>query len=820
MNKLKHRFTARRREEARYKLAHTVINQSRLFDPEWYLEYYPDVAMAGLDPLEHFIRHGAQEGRNPSARFDLRFYLKRNPDVARTNLNPLFHYLTFGRDEGRSIRPVGSTESIDSDLDMRSGQRQSNAGRQLPKASPYSSDFRSTWRARQFDWAALSERLNDAKRPSSPAEPDVSPVDWLATRMGAAAEVETPENCRIRLFEVMRRDSPTRGAVISAAHPANPSPDRQYAHKLLVTHGLGADAIIDGWFACQGQLTLRLSSPHPHARRLRAFQYNPAGEIICCAQADVTGSELELITLNLDQELCPVLLTWQTPDGALAASTLLPFPSLLRGGLHHSEIAASEAMSGERPTWEGYMAPLALQAYCWGGAENFAIKRIMVDLACANGSEPLFRVNIATALAAQFGIELRQHPSNSGGAASDSLGRLLHTGFGGPRTVARMAGGDTLILPADGFPSLACLAARSGQHALGFKTFCVVVAGTRQPMSLICHPAMPSQMDAFRHPALPLPYPMLHAEPLSSPALGQDCGAPIMIRFHDAKVWRVDEIMPVSPDSIMPPPAIDPTKPQARITVIIDDFLQSDRLPLCIASLANQTLANDLDLVIVGAESASSNAVELFGASRACWCLASGPSRAERLNQAASLAKENYLLFLDSDVCMPDPRTLSLLLEIACTTQAGSVSCAIVREDIADGSTHLDCAGIFSVWGPSLPSSEGLTTQSEILRLFPASAYPVFANSLRLCLLPSAVWRDLGGLSGDDDVGDGSLDIDFGLRARLAGLQHFCTTQARAVSVMSQSVAPMGIMPLQGAVQQDLKAAMSEQTLRIRELLR
>ena len=35
------------------------------FDPEWYLSAYPDVAQAGVDPFDHFWRHGRLEGRLP-----------------------------------------------------------------------------------------------------------------------------------------------------------------------------------------------------------------------------------------------------------------------------------------------------------------------------------------------------------------------------------------------------------------------------------------------------------------------------------------------------------------------------------------------------------------------------------------------------------------------------------------------------------------------------------------------------------------------------------------------------------------------------------
>jgi hypothetical protein len=41
----------------------------RLFDRDWYLNAYPDVAAAGLDPLSHFLGFPA-ERRNPNALFD------------------------------------------------------------------------------------------------------------------------------------------------------------------------------------------------------------------------------------------------------------------------------------------------------------------------------------------------------------------------------------------------------------------------------------------------------------------------------------------------------------------------------------------------------------------------------------------------------------------------------------------------------------------------------------------------------------------------------------------------------------------------------
>ncbi|MEM5390167.1 hypothetical protein VSR68_42750, partial [Paraburkholderia phymatum] len=67
-----------------------------MFDTDWYLERYPDVAAAGINPLVHFITSGAREGRDPHPLFDTDWYLERYPDVAAAGINPLVHFITSG----------------------------------------------------------------------------------------------------------------------------------------------------------------------------------------------------------------------------------------------------------------------------------------------------------------------------------------------------------------------------------------------------------------------------------------------------------------------------------------------------------------------------------------------------------------------------------------------------------------------------------------------------------------------------------------------------------------------------------------------------
>ncbi len=80
-----------------------LIEASGLFNGEWYKSKYPDVPEGGYDPLDHYLRYGGREGRDPSERFSTSRYLRANPDVETSGMNALEHYVMNGRLEGRGV---------------------------------------------------------------------------------------------------------------------------------------------------------------------------------------------------------------------------------------------------------------------------------------------------------------------------------------------------------------------------------------------------------------------------------------------------------------------------------------------------------------------------------------------------------------------------------------------------------------------------------------------------------------------------------------------------------------------------------------------
>jgi len=83
-----------------------TIASSDLFDAQWYRFTQVSGLASLMDPLWHYLDHGAAAGLDPSPWFDTSHYVRTNHDVRGSGLNPLFHYLEYGKAERRSPLPT------------------------------------------------------------------------------------------------------------------------------------------------------------------------------------------------------------------------------------------------------------------------------------------------------------------------------------------------------------------------------------------------------------------------------------------------------------------------------------------------------------------------------------------------------------------------------------------------------------------------------------------------------------------------------------------------------------------------------------------
>jgi len=73
-----------------------IIAASGLFDEAWYIKENPDVARSGLNPLFHYVRFGASEGRVPLKGFNAARYVANMAEREPVARNPLAHFVLHG----------------------------------------------------------------------------------------------------------------------------------------------------------------------------------------------------------------------------------------------------------------------------------------------------------------------------------------------------------------------------------------------------------------------------------------------------------------------------------------------------------------------------------------------------------------------------------------------------------------------------------------------------------------------------------------------------------------------------------------------------
>ena len=91
--------------EPQFAADYELASSDAAVDRAWDLKTYPEVATAGVDPVEHYLRYGWREGRDPRQDFSTAGYLEAHKE---TPGNPLVHFL-------RGTQEARSSETEDSD---------------------------------------------------------------------------------------------------------------------------------------------------------------------------------------------------------------------------------------------------------------------------------------------------------------------------------------------------------------------------------------------------------------------------------------------------------------------------------------------------------------------------------------------------------------------------------------------------------------------------------------------------------------------------------------------------------------------------------
>lgn len=94
----------------------SIIENSGLFDKEYYLSKYPDVKENKFDPVDHYLEFGAKEYCNPCETFNTEEYVKKHPFINELGLNPFVHYILY--DSCSDEYPIISSTDTDKNIEI------------------------------------------------------------------------------------------------------------------------------------------------------------------------------------------------------------------------------------------------------------------------------------------------------------------------------------------------------------------------------------------------------------------------------------------------------------------------------------------------------------------------------------------------------------------------------------------------------------------------------------------------------------------------------------------------------------------------------
>jgi len=766
-----------------------LIAENELFDGDWYLARYPEAAKSGMPPALHYLCVGAAQGNDPGPYFSSSDYLARYPDVVAAGMNPLIHYLRFGSEEGRDIVAAGTTTQA---------PPRAAGPWDVPSEAPLAAS--SPVRFSLEPW--LAEADSGARLPASRLDGIALSLSGVSLGADGAGTLKVAAFARLSGVDVAEALVIANGTAPAAAEANSGTPGRDAV--LFLGSAAGFD-FGDVWFINDRDLRVRLNAPPGCIQRfvLSCYQFAPAirlpteqpatgRRLLRLAEQVAPRGELDFTDISTKNPYLPLLFTLTTFGGKLIAATLLPFPSLCRGGAHYGELlSASEG--------KDYLTALRAVSHLLmeerlADVGPPALARIEVDLREATGAERIFSDDLRSWLGQQEGVTIAAAvpARGSAGRAVRYLEESVATPAPAEPTAARPF---TLRLPADAIPSLRVLVARrltwphDGEQMVG--AFVVAAKTDGAPRWCVMPPAH-ADLAALQ-PEGRSGFPILLGSGSAKrvPAAGQRALPPepllLALRFCDLSQPQTSRLVaPVAPDAPGPLLPAAGLNDKSQVSVLHHVSGSRAHLEAFLESLQRQRLPTVPEVILVLADDRGDHAAladdflpRYFPETGRIVRHPERAHQAERLHAAAATAQGQFLLFVGDNVILHDARTLVTLLTLAHYERAASASCLMIATADPGQSKRMKLVsgGYYRHEASSGPSAKSTYFDgcADLVALPPAT-WPVAANDPRILMVRRDVWQKLSGFS----AAGTEADLDYGARATMAGYSHYCTS---AISV-------------------------------------
>jgi hypothetical protein len=495
----------------------------------------------------------------------------------------------------------------------------------------------------------------------------------------------------------------------------------------------GGTRIENAWLPERGRLRLMIAGGADAARTsLRAYQAAPASP----AELRMLGTGVQLPLLGpvlhdveMLHSLMPLVLELTDAQGATCALALLPFPSLLPGGLHNAELRALQSDPIPMDNFWSLSDALLQEALGRPGYTDRSVVGIAVNGASERSNHPIAQAAMQEWLAAVFGLSERK-------VAEQGL---------------------ELLIPPESVPTISALVSRrldAGEGAAMSGPYLVAETDSHRPRWAV---SLPVGTDAGNS------VPMLRKFGADPVLPAKVAPIPLTIAFRSPADVRSHGVSHSASCSSAP------------LTVVLEGVHGAERLIQEFKSVVNGEIE-----WLVRLDDPRPDVIA--GLDRACGIGAwSKVATNLELRQVAANARHPVLVTISDRIQLGDGRSLLALLDLLESDETvGSASCALLAEKIIKKEIVLQpaSAGLFPsrvslVSGPRLVFGE-----PNALQALPDLTYPVVANTMHFTAWRRRALVELPAVSGRGAAP--AEDIRIGLDLLRAGYRNWCTTSVRA----------------------------------------
>lgn len=503
------------------------------------------------------------------------------------------------------------------------------------------------------------------------------------------------------------------------------------------------------------------------SRILRAYQYDPVvgGGLVLVGECVLQGDEWQLTDLALANPYLPVLLILAKPDGYLTDATLIPYPSLLHGGIHEHECFVGNDADINDPV---ELAQTFLQEHLRALEYGWALGLLQVDIREAIGTETILSTDFKEWLGSVFSLRIKSwRPPEFPQALAEYWQTIFATSSSVQTVeqfnnqVTREREGRTLLCPPRAIPSLRALTLSRASGVLeqlcGFSEFLLVQEESPSQRYWLSWPEMAvnAESSLALDGAIHVPMVLVGKNEVTK----QESDAPvgvcaILVREFPTANNILQLIRPIAPDfddityrSI--------ASYEVNVVVTVED-MSTKIFAAFLESISQQHHVNLRQIVVILPASGCQETFDtLLRRSFAGRYLLLPACKSDRYNQRVQRAtnaikhqtEDTYMLFINQSLVLHDPRTLIVL------AQALSIPKVVTTSALSIGSIEIKSkpevtvlsGGIFPVQGRGQKQIEWL--EESLATALPKTTLPVASHGDAFFMIKAKEWKKSGGFA-------------------------------------------------------------------------